>query len=132
MGSHGLMGSHGVPWGPMGSPWLPWKIQECRKSSILMKTTNYSVRQKIGEPGSKSMRNIFPLHPVTSKRPESPYGAKYFVLAGNPVFQFFGLEIPYRASGFFNSDCKSPPGKHQDVPPYRVKNGSYRGSIGAL
>ena len=36
MGSHG---SHGVPWGPMGSPWDPWKIQECRKSWILMKTT---------------------------------------------------------------------------------------------
>ena len=30
------MGSHGVPWGPHG---LPWKIQECWKSSILMKTT---------------------------------------------------------------------------------------------
>ena len=24
--------NHNVPWGPMGSPWLPWKIQECRKS----------------------------------------------------------------------------------------------------
>ena len=47
------MGSHGfpwVPWDPMGSPWgphgvpmeppwPPWKIQECRKSWILMKTT---------------------------------------------------------------------------------------------
>ena len=32
-------GPHGVPWGPMGSPWDPWKIQECRKSWILMKTT---------------------------------------------------------------------------------------------
>ena len=58
---------------------------------------HYSVRQKIRDPGSKSMRYIFPLHPVTSKRPESPYGAKYFFVAENPVFQFFGLEIPYRA-----------------------------------
>ena len=57
---------------------------------------HYSVRQKIGVPGSKSIRNIFPLHPVTSKRPESPYGAKYCFFAENPVFQFFGLEIPYR------------------------------------
>ena len=47
MGSHGVPmgphGSHGVPWDPhvvpMGPPWPPWKIQEFRKSSILMKTT---------------------------------------------------------------------------------------------
>ena len=51
---------------------------------------HYSVRQKIGDAGSKSMRNIFPLHPVTSKPPESPYGAKQ-KLAENPVFQFFAL-----------------------------------------
>ena len=56
---------------------------------------HYSVRQKIGEPGSKSIRNIFPVHSVTSKRPESPYGAKYLFLAENPVFQFFGLLDPY-------------------------------------
>ena len=93
MGPHGSpwfpMGSHGVPWGPMGSPWLPWKIQECRNSY----ENHYSVRQKIGEPGSKSIRNMFPLHPVTSKPPESPYGAKKN--AGNPLFQFFGLLDPY-------------------------------------
>ena len=47
---------------------------------------HYSVRQKIGEPGSISIRNIIPLHPVTSKRPESPYGAKYFF---GPKIQFF-------------------------------------------
>ena len=36
-GPHGVpMGSHGVP---MGFHGLPWKIQECRKSWILMKTT---------------------------------------------------------------------------------------------
>ena len=38
--------------------------------------THYSVRQKIGDPGPISIRSMFPLHPVTSKRPESPYGAK--------------------------------------------------------
>ena len=58
--------------------------------------THNSVRQNGGSTGSSSIRNVFPLHPVTSKRPESPYGAKYFCLAENPVFQFFGLEIPYR------------------------------------
>ena len=87
MGSHGPMGS---PWGPMGSPWA--SMENPRMSEIMdFNENHYSVRQKIGDPGSKSMRNIFPLHPVTSKRPESPYGAKYFVLAENPVFQFFGL-----------------------------------------
>jgi len=55
-----------------------------------------SVRQKIGDAGSKSIRNMFPLHPVTSKSPESPYGATYIFFAENQVFQFFGLEIPYR------------------------------------
>ena len=28
----------GSPWGPMEPRWPPWKIQECRKSLILMKT----------------------------------------------------------------------------------------------
>jgi hypothetical protein len=56
---------------------------------------HYSARQKIGEPGSKSIRNIFPVHSVTSKRPESPHGAKDFFLAETPVFQFFGLLDPY-------------------------------------
>ena len=70
MGPHGSpwvpWSAMGSPWGPhgapMGPPWPPWKIQECRKSWNLIKTTN-------------SIRNMFPLHPVTSKRPESPYGA---------------------------------------------------------
>ena len=71
-----------------------------------------SVRQKIGEPGSKSIRNIFPLHPVTSKRPESPYGATSFFLAENPVFQFFCLEIPYRTRvGPYRKNEKNAHGK---------------------
>ncbi len=37
--------------------------------------THYSVRQNGGSTGSISIRNMFPLHSVTSKRPESPYGA---------------------------------------------------------
>ena len=40
-----------------------------------------SVRQKIGDAGPKSIRNIFPIHSVTSKTPESPYGAKSCFLA---------------------------------------------------
>ena len=60
------------------------------------KETHYSVRQKIGDAGSISTQNMNPLSYVTPKRLESPYGAKYSFLAENPVFQFFGLEIPYR------------------------------------
>ena len=90
------MGSHGFPWvpmGPMGSHGVPMGSMENPRMSEIMNfnENHYSARQKIGDPGSKSMRNVFPLHPVTSKRPESPYGAKYFVLAENPVFQFFAL-----------------------------------------
>jgi hypothetical protein len=58
--------------------------------------THHSVRQNVGSTGSISIRDVFPLHPVTSKRPESPYGAKQFFFAENQVFQFFGLLIPYR------------------------------------
>ena len=67
-------------------------MENPRMSEIMdFNENHYSVRQKIGDPGSKSIRNIFPLHPVTSKRPESPYGAKNKKLAEHPVFQFFGL-----------------------------------------
>ena len=58
--------------------------------------THYSVRQNGGSTGSSSIRNVFPLHSVTPKRPESPYGATKNKIAENPVFQFLGLEIPYR------------------------------------
>ena len=89
------MEAMGTPWGPMGVPMA--SMENPRMSEIMdFNENHYSVRQKIGVPGSKSIRNAFPLHPVTSKPPESPYGAKYFFLAENPVFQFFGLEIPYR------------------------------------
>ena len=110
MGFHGFpwvpMGSHGspwVPWDPMGFPWGPdgppmasmenprmWKIMDFNEN-------HYSVRQNGGSTGSSSMRNVFPLHPVTSKRLESPYGAKQNCLAENQVFQFFCLFIPYTA-----------------------------------
>ena len=85
-------------------------MENPRMSEIMDFNENHnSVRQKIGEPGSKSIRNIFPLHPVTSKRPESPYGAKYCFLAENPVFQFFGLEIPYRTRvGFGTQGNRGP------------------------
>ena len=100
-GSHGVpMGPHGFPWGPMGSHGLPRGSMASMENPRMSETVDfnenhYSVRQKIGEPGSKSIRNIFPLHPVTSKRPESPYGAKKQIWAENPVFQFFCLLDPY-------------------------------------
>ena len=50
---------------------------------------HYSTRQKIGEPGSKSIRNIFPVHSVPSKRPESPHGAKDFFFGRNSSFSVF-------------------------------------------
>ena len=52
------------------------KIMNCKE-------THYSVRQKIGDAGSISTQNMFPVHCVTPKRPESPYyGAKCFVFWG--------------------------------------------------
>ena len=96
MGSHGSpWGPHGVTWGPMGSPCVPmgpvlWAPMDPRMSKIMdFNETHYSVRQNVGSKGSISIRNMFPLHPVTSKRPESPYGAKYFVWAENQAFLFF-------------------------------------------
>ena len=56
---------------------------------------HYSVRQKIGDPGSISTQNMFPLLPVTPKRPELPYGVKKKKFAENPFFWFFPLLIPY-------------------------------------
>ena len=80
----------GSPWGPHGAPMA--SMENPRMSEIMdFNETLYSVRQNGGSTGSSSIRNMFPLHPVTPKRPESPYGAKYFVFAENPVFQFFGL-----------------------------------------
>ena len=58
------------------------------------KETHYSVRQKIGDAGSISTQNMFPLHSVVSKRPESPYDAKYFVLAEKQVFSVFQFVGP--------------------------------------
>jgi hypothetical protein len=42
---------------------------------MIFKETPYPVRQKIGDAGSISTQNIFPLHSATPKPPESPYGA---------------------------------------------------------
>ena len=97
MGSHGSpwvpMGPHGFPWVPMGShgsPWVPWapmgshgvpwgvpmaSMENPRISEIVdFNENHYSVRRKIGDPGSKSIRNVFPVIPVMPKRPESNYG----------------------------------------------------------
>ena len=102
MGPHGNpwvpMGSHGFPWVPMGpmgphgvpmgSPWGPHAVpmasmENPRMSEIMdFNETHYSVRRSTG---SSSIRNMFPLHSVTSKRPESPYGA----------FVFFGRQSSF-------------------------------------
>ena len=47
---------------------------------------DYSVRQKIGDPGSISTQNMFPLTAVVPKPPQLPYGAKYMFFQ---VFRFF-------------------------------------------
>ena len=39
---------------------------------------DYSMRQKIGDPGSISTQNMFPLTPIVPKPPQLPYGAKLF------------------------------------------------------
>ena len=91
MGTHGFpwfpWGPHGSPWGPHGVPMgphgshgphgSPWASMENPRMSEIMdfNETHYSVRRNVGSTGSISVRNMFPLHPVTSKRPESPYGA---------------------------------------------------------
>ena len=103
MGSHGSpwvpmgpMECHGIPWGPMGSHGVPMgspmaSMENPRISEIVdFNENHYSVRQKIGEPGSKSIRNMFPLHSVTSKRPESPYRA--------PKNKFFSFSV-FRPTG---------------------------------
>ena len=92
MGPHGFpwvpMGPHGTPWGPHGVPMA--SMENPRMSKIMdFNETHYSVRQNGGSTGSSSIRNMFPLHPVTSKLPESPYVAQYLFLYENQVFQFF-------------------------------------------
>ena len=91
-----LEGASGYPREPglespaMGSPWA--SMENPRMSEIMdFNETHYSVRQNGGSTGSSSIRNMFPLHPVTPKRPESPYGPKYFFLQ---KIQFFSL-LPY-------------------------------------
>ena len=102
MGPHGSpwvpMGPivpHGVAWGPMGSM---ASMENPRMSEIVdFNENHYSVRQKIGEPGPKSIRNIIPVHPVTSKPPESPYGAKYVFCW--PKIQFFSFSAYWTPIG---------------------------------
>ena len=113
---HILLGGHFPKWifaegRSTRSPWCLEKIQGPiwrSKDHLVMKglsknvknhefllVFHYSVRQKIGDPGSISTQNMFPLSSVTPKRPELPYGAKYFFFAENPVFWFLPLLISY-------------------------------------
>jgi len=55
---------------------------------------HYSVRQKIGDPVFISTQNMNPLHSVTPKRHELPYGAKSILLAVFSDFLFFPLLDP--------------------------------------
>ena len=100
MGPHGFpwvpMGSHGFPRVPMGTHGTPGVPMENPRLSKIMdfNETHYSVRQNVGSTGSISIRNMFPLHPVTSKRPESPYGAKYLFLQKIQFFSFSAYRTP--------------------------------------
>ena len=53
-----------------------------------LKRFDYSVRQKIGDPGSISVRNVFPLISVVPKPPQLQYGAKNKCLD-----KFFGYSV---------------------------------------
>ena len=61
------MGFHGSPWVPMGSHGVPMASMENPRMPEIVdfNENHYSVRQKIGEPGSKSIRNIIPVRSVT-------------------------------------------------------------------
>ena len=50
------------------------------KNHEILLLFHYSVRQKIGDPGSISTQNMFPLIPVVPEPPQLPYGAKYVLL----------------------------------------------------
>ena len=104
------------------SPWGLEKIQGpiwMSKDHLVMKglsknvnnhefqRSHYSVGRNIADPVSISTHNMFSLISVTPKPPESPYGATYFCLAENPVFQFFPLLISYENNGkpYYCIDC---------------------------
>ena len=55
-----------------------------------------SQRERWNSSWDLPLHPVLSLHPVTPKPPESPYGAKYFFLAENPVSWIFGLLDPYR------------------------------------
>ena len=108
MGPHGVpMGSHGVPMGSHGVPMA--SMENPRMLEIMdFNENHYSVRQKIGEPGSKSIRNFF-RSILSRQNPLNRHMEQNIFFAENPVFQFFGLEIPYRAP----IEPVSPVGVHQ-------------------
>ena len=78
---------------PSGGPRIIWWWRDFPRMSKIMnsKETHYPVGQKIGDAGSISTQNIFPLSSVTPKQPESPYGAKYVCWATNHFFQLFSF-----------------------------------------
>ena len=78
------------------------------------KRFDYSVRQNIADPGSISMRNVFPLIPVLPKPPQLPDGTKKQVFG--PIFGFSQI--------FSNSLLGSAPpvmcGRPQMCPSFRL------------
>jgi hypothetical protein len=64
------------------NPWTKWKVSKAISSTLKLQFTvntessrlDYSVRQKIGDPGPIKMRTIFPHTSVLPKLPQLPCG----------------------------------------------------------
>ena len=69
--------------GVLDRPWTKRMVLRAISSTLKLKFTvnpesqrfDYSVRQKIGDPGPIKLRTIFPHTPILSKPPQLPYGA---------------------------------------------------------
>ena len=64
----------------------PASMENPRMQKIIDFNDTLFGETKIGDPGPISMQNMFHLHPVTPKRPESPYGATYIFFGRKTVF----------------------------------------------
>ena len=68
--------------GDLDRPGTKWMVLKAISSTLKFQFTqnhehlkfDYSVRQKIGDPGPKKLRTIFPHISVLSKPPQLPYG----------------------------------------------------------
>ena len=94
--------------GVLDGPWTKWRVLRAMSSTLKFQFTvnpeslrfDYSVRQKIGDPGPIKLRTNFPLTSVLSKPPQLQYGTNKSVFG--QFFCFFRfrycrfLEICYR------------------------------------